>query len=164
MNRLARRCRDEDATAALGAGLALGVRGHDAPLVVWLRGPLGAGKTSLARAILRALGERGPVRSPTFTLLEVYTLADLVVLHLDLYRIDEAPSIEGLGLRDYDRPGTLWLIEWAEKGGRHIPAPDLVVTIEPGAHELREITLEATTPPGRALLDKLDTGDSCPKD
>lgn len=154
-------CDDEAQTQALAARLAGVVDAGAAPVIVWLRGALGAGKTTFARGFLRALGERGTVRSPTFTLLETYACAGLDVVHLDLYRIDQPATIEGLGLRDYDRAGTLWLIEWAEKGGRHVPAPDLVVTLESSDPAGRQVTLEAGSATGRAILSALDTSDSC---
>lgn len=114
---------DAEATAALAAALAA-----TAPpgAVVHLEGDLGAGKSTLARAWLRALGVTGPVRSPTYTLVERYPLATGgEALHLDLYRIGDAGELEFLGLDDADP--RLWLVEWPERGLGALPAPDLEV-------------------------------------
>lgn len=116
---------DADATDRLGAALAATA---PAPAVVHLRGDLGAGKSTLARAWLRALGVQGPVRSPTYTLVERYPLAaGGEALHLDLYRIGDPGELEFLGL---DGAGVgLWLVEWPERGARALPRPDLVVAL-----------------------------------
>lgn len=114
---------DPEATASLAAALAA-----TAPVgaVVHLQGDLGAGKSTLARAWLRALGVTGPIRSPTYTLVERYPLASGgEALHLDLYRIGDPGELEFLGLDDAD--ARLWLVEWPERGVRALPAPDLEV-------------------------------------
>lgn len=114
---------DADATAALAEALAA-TRPERA--VVHLRGDLGAGKSTLARAWLRALGVTGPVRSPTYTLVERYPLASGgEALHLDLYRIGDAGELEFLGLDDAD--ARLWLVEWPERGRGGLPKADLEV-------------------------------------
>lgn len=116
---------DPDATAALAAVLAA-----SQPLVavVHLHGDLGTGKSTLARAWLRALGVAGPVRSPTYTLVERYPLASGgEALHLDLYRIGDAGELEFLGLDDAD--ARLWLVEWPERGRGSLPGPDLEVLL-----------------------------------
>jgi tRNA threonylcarbamoyladenosine biosynthesis protein TsaE len=100
------------------------------PLVIGLAGPLGAGKTTLVRAILRGLGHAGPVRSPTYTLLESYALATLVVHHLDLYRIADPEELELLGIRDLDSPDAVWLVEWPERGGDRLPLLDWRLAID----------------------------------
>lgn len=116
---------DADATDRLGAALAATA---PAPAVVHLRGDLGAGKSTLARAWLRALGVQGPVRSPTYTLVERYPLAaGGEALHLDLYRIGDPGELEFLGLDGADV--ALWLVEWPERGGASLPAADLVVAL-----------------------------------
>jgi tRNA threonylcarbamoyladenosine biosynthesis protein TsaE len=117
---------DPDATAALATALAAT---RPANAVVHLHGDLGAGKSTLARAWLRALGVTGPVRSPTYTLVERYPLASGgEALHLDLYRIGDAGELEFLGLDDAD--ARLWLVEWPEHGRGALPDPDLQVTLE----------------------------------
>jgi tRNA threonylcarbamoyladenosine biosynthesis protein TsaE len=93
--------------------------------VVTLAGELGAGKSTFARGALRALGAQGPIRSPSYTLLESYELAALHVIHLDLYRLVDPAELEHLGLADYHREGFLWLIEWPERGAGRLPQPDL---------------------------------------
>lgn len=116
---------DTEATEALGRTLA---NTRPTRAVVHLQGDLGAGKSTLARAMLRALGVTGAIRSPTYTLVERYPLAGGgEALHLDLYRIGDAGELEFLGLDDAD--AALWLIEWPERGGAHLPAPDLLIAL-----------------------------------
>ncbi|MGQ0530215.1 MAG: tRNA (adenosine(37)-N6)-threonylcarbamoyltransferase complex ATPase subunit type 1 TsaE [Panacagrimonas sp.] len=120
---------DAEATAALGAQLApylLAAGGG----VVFLRGDLGAGKTTLARGLLRHAGIEGTLRSPTYTLMEPYVAGGQAFLHLDLYRLADPEEVENLGLRDYPTDSTLWLVEWPERGLPHLPAPDLCVDLE----------------------------------
>ena len=121
---------DEAATLALGAALArTAPRGASAALTVFLQGELGTGKTTLARALLRELGVAGTVRSPTYTLIEKYELADWQVLHLDLYRLRDATELEHLGLRDELRSGVLVLIEWPERAPLGLPTSDLRILL-----------------------------------
>ena len=98
---------------ALGAALA--ARLHEVRLI-GLRGELGAGKTTLVRGLLRALGHAGPVKSPTFTLVEPYALAEAVLYHLDLYRLNDPEELEFLGLRDYLQGRNVCIVEWPERG------------------------------------------------
>mgnify|MGYP001619757620 CR=1 FL=1 len=116
---------DAEATAALGAELAQSIKTG----VVYLHGDLGAGKTTLARGCLRALGVSGAIKSPTYTLMEPYELAGLTVLHMDLYRLKDPRELFNLGLDDYPPASTLWLVEWPEKGGALLPPPDLDVSL-----------------------------------
>jgi tRNA threonylcarbamoyladenosine biosynthesis protein TsaE len=142
-------------TEELGRRLA-SARPHQprALAVVYLAGELGAGKTTLARGFLRALGVAGVVRSPTFTLLEVYTPGSLIVLHVDLYRLRDPVELESLGLRDWARPGCLWLIEWPERGTHRLPPPDLTLTFAVGA-SAHDIDLRADSPNGQEWLARL---------
>ena len=94
--------------------------------VVFLHGDLGAGKSTLARALLRGLGVTGPIKSPTYTLIERYSLNDGDAAHLDLYRIAAAGELDFLGL-DELASARLWLVEWPERGGGSLPAADLEV-------------------------------------
>ncbi len=96
------------------------------PLVIWLQGDLGAGKTSFARALIHALGYQGRVKSPTYGLLEQYQIASLQVLHMDLYRINDPGELEFLGLEDLLDDKTILLIEWPDKGGQWLPEPDFI--------------------------------------
>ena len=119
-------------TAALGAAVARALSGR-AGAVLYLQGPLGAGKTTLARGLLRALGVQGAIRSPTYTLLEPYTIdgnaGGRSLVHLDLYRLNDEHELESLGLRDYPPERCWWLIEWPERAGARLPPADLVVTL-----------------------------------
>lgn len=96
------------------------------PLVIWLQGDLGAGKTTFARALLHALGYEGRVKSPTYGLLEQYQLASMQVLHMDLYRISDPGELEFLGLEDLLDDRTILLVEWPDRGGEWLPKPDFV--------------------------------------
>lgn len=141
-------------TEALGA--ALGPAALDAGLVVYLEGRLGAGKTTLVRGLLRGLGHRGAVRSPTYTLVEEYPLAaGRLALHLDLYRLADPEELEYLGVRELDAPDQLVLIEWAERGGDRLPAADLRLSLAVTG-EGREASLTPLTASGEAVLAGLD--------
>jgi tRNA threonylcarbamoyladenosine biosynthesis protein TsaE len=113
---------DAAATEALGARLAACC---ETGLVVLLRGELGAGKTTLVRGLLRALGHGTAVKSPTYTLVESYQLPALQVHHLDLYRLTGAEDLEWLGVRDLLAGDALCLIEWPERGAGVLPPADL---------------------------------------
>ena len=116
---------DPDATEALAARLANCLPPR---AIVYLHGDLGAGKSSLARAMLRALGVAGTIRSPTYTLVEQYPLpGGGTALHLDLYRIGDPGELEFLGLDAQDI--RLWLVEWPERGRGGLPAADLDVEL-----------------------------------
>jgi tRNA threonylcarbamoyladenosine biosynthesis protein TsaE len=146
------RTRDAEATEALGAAL-LGTRQEGiAPcFIVELTGDLGAGKSTFARGALRALGVTGPIKSPSYTLLETYDLPRLTCVHLDLYRLLDPNELEHLGLADYHRANHLWMVEWPERGVGRLPASDLRVqfAIEEGAHH---VTATALTPAGEERL------------
>jgi len=133
--------RSESDTEALGARLARTRPVSGELAVLFLEGELGAGKTTLARGFLQALGVRGLVRSPTYTLVELYAVAGLTAVHADLYRLRDPEELEGLGLREWAGPDYLWLIEWPERGAGFLPAPDLKVTlaVQPAAHRI-EVT------------------------
>ena len=120
---------DAAATAALGAALA-GALGPQPRGVIWLLGDLGAGKTTLARGLLEALGVTGRIRSPTYTLMEPYDLGGSSVLHMDLYRLADPLELQNLGLADYPPQQHLWLVEWPEKGGGLLSAADLKVDLK----------------------------------
>jgi len=126
-------------TEALGAKLATALlaaragASSDALVVVYLTGDLGAGKTTLARGFLHAIGVTEAIRSPTYTLLESYEASGLTAVHLDLYRLRDPGELEPLGLRDLAQPSYVWLIEWAERGAGWLPPPDLEVRLSVGA-------------------------------
>lgn len=115
---------DAGCTEAFGAAVAA-VIGLQPGAVIFLVGELGAGKTTLARGFLRALGLAGTVRSPTYTLLEPYRLGDRDVLHMDLYRLADPAELWQLGLDAYPPENSVWLVEWPERGGALLPAPGL---------------------------------------
>lgn len=119
---------DAPATEALGAGVAEWLRGRSGA-VIYLIGDLGAGKTTLARGLLRALGVQGPVRSPTYTLLEPYEIDGRSVLHMDLYRLQDPDELIALGAHDYSPRRTIWLVEWPERGSGQLPAPQLSIKL-----------------------------------
>ncbi|MBB3190880.1 tRNA (adenosine(37)-N6)-threonylcarbamoyltransferase complex ATPase subunit type 1 TsaE [Halomonas cerina] len=142
---------DEDHQVAFGERLGRALAGHGR---VHLTGELGTGKTTLTRGILRAYGYRGAVKSPTYTLVEPYTLEGGLVHHFDLYRLGDPEELEFIGGRDLLADEALCVIEWPERGEGWLPVPDLVVTLalaEPG----RLATLEAFTDHGRAVVDRL---------
>ncbi len=113
---------NERAVAILAARFARLIK---TPMVLFLQGDLGAGKTTFARAFIHALGFKAYVKSPSYGLLESYAVAGITVLHLDLYRIEDPEELEYLALRDlYDRNSVL-LVEWPDKGLNYLPAPDL---------------------------------------
>jgi len=127
MASIERRLPDPEATERLGRRLAAVL---PPGYVVFLRGDLGAGKTSVARGILRGLGVTGSVKSPTYTLIESYALGeDRWVHHLDLYRLAEPGELEWLGLRELFTDRNLVLIEWPERGEGALPAPDLTLVL-----------------------------------
>lgn len=121
-----------------------------APLVIWLEGDLGAGKTTFARALIRALGYTGRVKSPTYGLLEQYQLDSLQVLHMDLYRISDPGELEFLGLVDLIDQDTVLLIEWPDKGGQWLPEPDFVFSFS-YADEGRNLDWLACTEAARKM-------------
>lgn len=142
---------DEAATQAFGGRLAAAL---PTAAVVHLRGELGAGKTTLVRALLRALGHQGPVRSPTYTLIEPYQLADRVVHHLDLYRLADPEELEYLGLRDLGAEPALLLVEWPQRGEGALPPSDLLVHLV-YAGSGRHLHLQATSALGERALASL---------
>lgn len=118
---------DEDATRVLGAKLAPALRPG---LAVYLHGDLGAGKTTLVRAILVALGHTGRVKSPTYALVELYTLSRLNLYHFDFYRFRDPNEWREAGFSDCFGGDHVCLVEWPEKAGGELPEPDLDLTLE----------------------------------
>ena len=141
---------DEAATQAFAQTLATRpALGH---ATLELRGDLGAGKTTFVRHLLKALGVTGRIKSPTYAVVEPYTLDDLNIWHFDFYRFNDPDEWEEAGFRDiFSSPG-LKLVEWPEKAGPHLPQADLLIAIEVLADDARALTLSAFTTTGEALL------------
>ncbi|MBF5058151.1 hypothetical protein Y5W_03445 [Alcanivorax sp. 521-1] len=117
---------DEAATLELGADLG---RRLAPGSCVYLRGDLGAGKTTLMRGLLHGLGHRGAVKSPTYTLVEPYEVGGVPIYHFDLYRLGDPEELEMIGIRDYFDGRALCVLEWPDRGRGMIPEPDLTVTL-----------------------------------
>ena len=122
------------------------------PLVIWLEGDLGAGKTTFARSLIHALGYKGRVKSPTYGLLEQYQIGVLQVIHMDLYRISDPGELEFLALEDLFDEKTILLIEWPDKGGQWLPGPDLIFEFL-YASEGRDLHWSAHTSRARTLME-----------
>lgn len=117
-----------------------------------LQGELGAGKTTFARHLLRALGVQGRIKSPTFAVMEPYTLPDLDAWHFDFYRFDDPREWEDAGFRDvYAQPG-LKLSEWPDKAAGLLPEPDLRIELQVLDDDQRHVSFAAHTDLGRELL------------
>lgn len=133
-------------------------------LRIYLQGPLGAGKTTFVRGFLHGLGHKGTVKSPTYTLVEPYTLngnSPLQVYHFDLYRLNSPRELEDIGLRDYLAHAAVCLVEWPEKAAGLLGPPDLAVKIslsEKSDNE-RLLQIQADTPAGNEILRNLPTID-----
>lgn len=122
---------------------------------IFLQGQLGAGKTTLVRGFLRGRGYQGRVKSPTYTLVEPYTLGTITINHIDLYRIDGAAELETLGWRDYLDADATCLVEWPERGHGRLGKPDIHIEFRV-FNGGRELTLRAETTAGRSVLAQLD--------
>jgi len=144
---------NETATLAFGAQLAASC---PASCLIFLNGDLGAGKTTLVRGFLQGLGYQGLVKSPTYTLVESYEIANKTILHFDLYRLQDPEELTYIGMRDYLNQPAIVFIEWPERGGDQLPIPDLTFHMEPFAAG-RRIEITANTERGRQLLQKLSS-------
>jgi tRNA threonylcarbamoyladenosine biosynthesis protein TsaE len=139
---------DAAATASLASALAAS---RPTRAVVFLQGPLGAGKSTLARAWLQALGVTGAIKSPTYTLVERYGIPGGEAAHLDLYRLAAAAELDFLGLDELAAEATLWLVEWPERGTGGLPAPDLRLQLAVEGQG-RRLLIEPSSPVGAAWL------------
>ena len=148
---------DEASTQAFAAALA-GEPGL-AQAVIELRGELGAGKTTLVRHLLRALGVQGRVKSPTYAVVEPYELPGLSIWHFDFYRLNDPREWEDAGFRDIFASPGLKLAEWPDKAAGYMPAADLVISLTVREDETREVCLTGQSPLGAKLLSAItDTG------
>ncbi len=123
-------------------------------MVIYLSGEVGAGKTVLARGVLRALGAVGRIKSPTFTLVEPYVLSKLYLYHFDFYRFHDPGEWLDAGLREYFNDESVCLVEWPEKIGEQLPPPDVRIGLAV-AGSGREVTLSAATQRGKSCLERL---------
>jgi tRNA threonylcarbamoyladenosine biosynthesis protein TsaE len=139
---------DESATLALGAALGPCMRPG---LVVWLDGDLGAGKTTLVRGLLRALGDDGPVKSPTYALVEIHVVSGLNLYHFDFYRFNQPEEYLDAGLDEYFAGDGICLVEWPEQAVPYLPAADLHIRLTV-VGEGRLASLEAGSERGRQCL------------
>jgi tRNA threonylcarbamoyladenosine biosynthesis protein TsaE len=140
----------ETDTLALGADLAAALH---TGLVVYLRGDLGSGKTTLARGILRGFGFEGRVKSPTFTLVEAYKFSSLYLYHFDFYRFEDPQELADAGFAEYFGEAALCLIEWPEKASG-LPAADVDIHLRPSGTG-RAVEIRAGTEAGRQCLERL---------
>jgi tRNA threonylcarbamoyladenosine biosynthesis protein TsaE len=139
---------DETATVAFGQM----VGEHFLSGVIFLKGDLGAGKTTLCRGILQARGHRGAVKSPTYTLVEPYELSGGTVYHFDLYRLGDPEELEYMGVRDYFDEEALCIIEWPERGEGVLPVPDSEISLRVEGSG-RRLVIMAHTTRGQQLID-----------
>jgi tRNA threonylcarbamoyladenosine biosynthesis protein TsaE len=139
---------DPAATEALGAALAPGALPGR---VLHLRGELGAGKTTVVRGLLRALGYEGRVKSPTYAVVEPYPVSSLNLYHFDFYRLEEPNEWLNSGFREYFSPQSVCLVEWPERAGPTLPPPDLELRLD-FSGESRRARLTPRSPAGEAWL------------
>lgn len=140
-----------EAMELLGSELA---RGGFTGMQIHLSGELGAGKTTLVRGFLRGLGHTGKVKSPTYTLVESYSLGTFTIYHFDFYRVRHPDEIETMGFRDYQSDGAICLIEWPEMAGHRIALPDILIKFTIASDD-RQLDIRPCTDNGNLLISKL---------
>ena len=143
---------DESATLALGGQVAGRAQ---VPQVIFLRGDLGAGKTTFTRHLLRALGVQWRIKSPSYAVVEPHLVPGIAIHHFDFYRFNDPQEWEDAGFRDLFGAAGLKLVEWPDKAAGLLPCPDLRLVIEPSGETSRQVRLQACTPAGAAALNAL---------
>ncbi len=143
---------DEDATISAGKFFGSKINGS-LGLVVYLRGHLGAGKTTFTRGVLASRGYQGAVKSPTYTLVEPYELPRQSIYHFDLYRLGEPEELEYMGIRDYFDKHSLCLVEWDERGLGVLPEADIIVSLEKSGVG-RQLTISLVSKDARQIIRK----------
>jgi len=141
----------ETATLALGAALS---RALTPGQVIYLEGDLGSGKTTLVRGVLRGLGHAGNVKSPTFTLVELYVISSLTVHHFDFYRFNQPEEYLDAGLDEYFQGEAICFVEWPDKAGAYLAPADMRISLAL-AGEGRQIVFSPLTEAGQACLNRL---------
>lgn len=142
---------DEAATLAFGAALAQVLRPG---VVIHLHGDLGAGKTTLTRGLVRALGHTGPVKSPTYTLVELYVISGYSVYHFDFYRFNSPEEWHDAGLEEHFDGQSICIVEWPEKAGGLSPPADIEITLQIHA-DSRQAVIEGKSERGTSCLSEL---------
>jgi len=142
---------DSDQTVKMGRDIALSV---DQATTIFLHGDLGAGKTTLTRGFVQALGHKGNVKSPTYTLVEPYEVTPWNIYHFDLYRLCDPEELEFMGIRDYFTDTSLCLIEWPQRGFGLLPQADIELSLT-YIDTHREVSLTSNTPNGQKIINSL---------
>ena len=149
---------NEDATVAAGQQLALAwqrahaVNEKTLPLVLYLNGGLGLGKTTLSRGFIQGLGHQGAVKSPTYALVEPYEFTNMRVFHFDLYRLQDPEELEFMGIRDYFAEDCVCLVEWPQRGFGLLPPADLSIELKATDDHRRQLVIKASSEAGKACI------------
>ncbi len=143
--------KNETETTEVGARVASCLKGGE---VIYLKGELGTGKTTFVRGALHELGFTGNVKSPTFTIVEPYSIDNHVIYHFDLYRLDDPEELESLGIRDYCDGQSICFFEWPEKGGNLLPNADINLELA-YLGNTREVEFTSKSDIGTTILKQL---------
>ena len=143
--------KNEAGTDDFGAKLAAVIQGGE---IIFLSGDLGAGKTTLVRGFLNALGHSGNVKSPTYTLIEPYSINEKDIYHFDLYRINDPEELEAMGIRDYCDGQAICLYEWPEQGQGVLPEADIILSLS-HKDSGRQVKVESKSAKGEQILSRI---------